>query len=772
MNTLKIPLLVFGLTLPLFASAQVSALEIADKQFELNNFDGAIRNYRDALESAADKDAIYLRLGDACSKLGKTKDAISWYEKTSSDAGAEAKIRLARAYMSAGKYMQAAEVLKKISAMSSDARHFLESCNFALAGQPPSIFEVSNADAINSAYDDYFPAFSANQSIVYLSCRTDMPRKNTKMPVGSNQLLQTSYSNGVLGKPEHFNSDLKNIYGEGPIAQYGSKVIITQNNFISGVRPMEMQGLELSFRKASINQNGRWKSSQSLPLGGAGYSNAFASISSDGTTMVFSSNRPGGMGGFDLYLCKKQGGEWGIPINLSEINSPGNEITPFISGKNLFFSSDYLKGLGGFDVFRAEQSSGTYKDVYHLGDQVNSCSDDYGFIFDEQRNFGLFNSNREGGKGGEDLYIARRSVTDFFLSIVDENTKPLADVKVDLSKCRITPGFSGKDGRFSFQVAGLSVCEAVISKPGYVTTSQTFTGNRGAEPVKAVITLKRAQVPYFGFVLDEDGLPMEGVMVKATNTLSQLKFEAATDAAGKYTLPLEAGNDYLIYFSKSRYINLNINKKSLSAEDLSLGSVRLRMTYVAVEPADKKIGTTAKETSQPRFTLQIASVSDPNADLTPFKTALKEVGEVFMTAGANGTYKIKVGKFATREEAVVAYEKAQKAGYKPMISTAIGGVSKDEKQPPIELLKPDETVYSNYVVKLCALSKPENFNGSKIQHLGKISSMTSGNMTVFLLNNFKDLEAAKNALQQVQQAGFPDAIVVEKKDGQLLKVNK
>lgn len=770
MNTLKILLPVFGLSLSLCVHAQVSALEKAEKQFEFNNFEGATKSYLQALETVSDKNAVFARLGDVCIKTGRINEAIDWYDKASAAGDASVLLSLGKSYILVGKYVQAADVLKKIAESNSEARHFLESCNFALEVKPASMYEVSNAEGLNSASDDYFPSFTCNQTVAFLSCRTNMPRRLSKMPTGANQLLHSIYSNGAFTKPEHFNSDLKNVFGEGPFTQSGSLAVITQNNFVAGIRPMELQGLELSMKKGNINSSGRWKTTQSFSLGGAGYSNGFATVSADGSQLVFASNRPGGQGGFDLYLCKREGEQWGAPENLAGINSPGNEITPHFSGKKLFFSSDYLKGLGGYDIFETEQSNGVYNEVSHLGDQVNSSADDYGFIFDENRGYGLFSSNRDGGKGGEDLYLARSIATDLHITVVDEDSRPVSDVKIDLSNCGSSLGYTDKNGKFSFQLAGEAVCEVNFNRTGFIPSVVTLRGNRGSASLFPVVKLKKGPMPYSGFVLDEDGLPVEGVLVKATNTTSQLKLEAMSDANGKYNLPLEASNDYLIYFSKPKFINLSINKKRLSKDDLSLGSVKLRMSFEDDIKSEKKSGKGSKEQDQPRFTLQIASVSDQNADLNPFKVALKEIGEVYMTPGTNGTFKIKVGKFVTREEAVQAYEKAQKAGFKPMISTAITGIPQTERQPPVELLRPDTGVYSNYALKLCALSKPENFNSANIEHLGKVSSMKTGEMTIFLLNNFRDLEAAKSALSEVQKNGFPDAFVVEKKDGQLIKV--
>jgi len=97
------------------------------------------------------------------------------------------------------------------------------------------------------------------------------------------------------------------------------------------------------------------------------------------------------------------------PINLGpRINSPGNEIAPFIYDGSMYFSSDVFYGIGGMDIYRTNlQNDDTFSIPVNLGKGINSVSDDFGFIVKKNENDGLlgyFASNRPGGKGGDDIY--------------------------------------------------------------------------------------------------------------------------------------------------------------------------------------------------------------------------------------------------------------------------------------------------------------------------------------------------------------------------------
>jgi outer membrane protein OmpA-like peptidoglycan-associated protein/tetratricopeptide (TPR) repeat protein len=144
-----------------------------------------------------------------------------------------------------------------------------------------------------------------------------------------------------------------------------------------------------------INQSTTWESQPS--------------ISSDGKTLYFISDRPGGIGGYDIYQSVKNvKEEWGYPINLgTKINSSGNEKSPFIhpDGKTLYFSTDGRMGLGGFDIFYSRlDTNGNWSKPKNIGYPINSREDEIGFFVSTDGSHGFFASNKLKGKGGWDLY--------------------------------------------------------------------------------------------------------------------------------------------------------------------------------------------------------------------------------------------------------------------------------------------------------------------------------------------------------------------------------
>lgn len=126
--------------------------------------------------------------------------------------------------------------------------------------------------------------------------------------------------------------------------------------------------------------------------------------------LYFAANFEDGYGGTDLYYVSTNNGQiMSEPVNLGpRINSPGNEIAPFIYDNSLFFSSDIFYGLGGMDIYKANtRQDKTFSIPINLGAGINSSKDDFGFIIrgDENLGFsGYFSSNREGGKGNDDIY--------------------------------------------------------------------------------------------------------------------------------------------------------------------------------------------------------------------------------------------------------------------------------------------------------------------------------------------------------------------------------
>lgn len=153
--------------------------------------------------------------------------------------------------------------------------------------------------------------------------------------------------------------------------------------------------------------NGEWTNVKDLSFNSKKFSNCHPSLSPDNTKLYFSSNRPGGFGGMDIYISEWVDGAWQEPVNLGKgMNSGGNEIFPFAAeGGNLFFSSDGHGGYGGLDIFLAlGPEGGDWGEVENVGEPLNSRSDDFGFYSNKLGTFGYLTSSRSGGEGRDDVY--------------------------------------------------------------------------------------------------------------------------------------------------------------------------------------------------------------------------------------------------------------------------------------------------------------------------------------------------------------------------------
>jgi len=133
-----------------------------------------------------------------------------------------------------------------------------------------------------------------------------------------------------------------------------------------------------------------------------------ASLSADGNTIYFSSDRPGGMGGMDIYKSvKSESGNWGVATNLGgKINTIDDEISPYIhaDGRTLYFSSNRKLTVGGFDIFSSDLINGEWIDSENMGYPINSTRDDIYFNITADGKRAYMASRRSEGQGLLDLY--------------------------------------------------------------------------------------------------------------------------------------------------------------------------------------------------------------------------------------------------------------------------------------------------------------------------------------------------------------------------------
>jgi len=160
----------------------------------------------------------------------------------------------------------------------------------------------------------------------------------------------------------------------------------------------------------SSNYAGSWTNPVKLTENiNSAYQEASASISPDGKLMYISSNRPGGLGGKDIYRVRRlPDGQWSIPENLGpSINTPYDEDAPFIQadGITLYFSSNGLNTMGGYDIFKTKfENDELWSNPKNLGYPINTVKDDIYFVISPDGKTAYYSSDMPGGYGEQDLY--------------------------------------------------------------------------------------------------------------------------------------------------------------------------------------------------------------------------------------------------------------------------------------------------------------------------------------------------------------------------------
>lgn len=154
--------------------------------------------------------------------------------------------------------------------------------------------------------------------------------------------------------------------------------------------------------------NEEWEEPTAFKYNNPSYDVCHPNLTSDGKTMYFASDMPGGFGGLDLYRSTKNSdGSWETPENLGNVvNTEGDEMFPFFDElKNtLHFASNGHFGLGGYDLFSSQKSGDKWGKTSNAGAPLNTRLDDYALIINSSGDKGYFSSNRTDGSGGDDIY--------------------------------------------------------------------------------------------------------------------------------------------------------------------------------------------------------------------------------------------------------------------------------------------------------------------------------------------------------------------------------
>jgi len=338
-------------------------------------------------------------------------------------------------------------------------------------------YSVKNLKA-NSKYSDFGTAFFGKNKIVFSSSRND-GISNRKWE-GNDQPFLNLYigdvtPDGEIEKVGNFSQAVNSKYHDAFVAFTPNldEVYFTSNNYLHG----ELKSEHLKIFKAEIDKSGNWTNFKSLPFNSDSYDTGQPMLTSDGKKLFFISNMPGGMGGTDIYEVEINEGHYGKPRNLGPtVNTKYKEFTPFVDGDVLYFSSNKPGGEGGFDIYMTKLD-GSISEPIHLGTPMNSKADDISFMINGETQKGYFSSNRPKGKGDDDIYYFKQEtvnpICDQIITgtIVDNITGlPLQNAfatLVDAEGNKIRRIETLSDGKFKFPVACGTTYKLGGAKFGY-----------------------------------------------------------------------------------------------------------------------------------------------------------------------------------------------------------------------------------------------------------------------------------------------------------------
>lgn len=414
--------LIAFLILSLPVLAQNKATKTADDAFADQLYFTALQKYQKASSKVknnkAERDRIIFRIAECYRMMNNTKKAESAYKRLLNNVKFikdEPKVLLyyANALKANGNYDEAIkqyQAFKDLTPKDPRGEQGIETCKLAKEWiANPSKYTVKWEKPLNSKEDDFAPAYADKKfgSIIFTSDRDASNGKDVDNWTG------LKFSDLFFAR-----KDRKGEWSK-PVIADAAGMINTKSN--DGVGQFDPKFIHYYFTRCyndSRKKNGcqifmssrigisNWGEPEKVELGGDSASIYGHPSVSSGDVLFFSAELPGGVGGKDIWRASKKSGKWSKENLGPLINTPGNEMFPFIRDDSvLYFSSDGLPGMGGMDIFRSVYSKGKWSPPQNMKSPVNSPADDVSIVFNaEESEEGLFSSNRPGGKGRDDIY--------------------------------------------------------------------------------------------------------------------------------------------------------------------------------------------------------------------------------------------------------------------------------------------------------------------------------------------------------------------------------
>jgi len=497
----KIQFILFVVLLMVYSAAFSQARSRSEKQFEkateyfnTGNLKMAEEVAEKIVEKAPDFYNAYLLLAEVAHETGTVQDEIEFLEKAMKyTENPVIYVRLAESKYSLGEYADALNFFEKYLSSKNisperkaEIERKIANCNFAInAKKHPVEFHPERlSDNVNSANDEYWPVLSIDQKELVF---TRLIKATGTLP--QEDFYISRFDSLGWGKAKPISA-INTRWNEGAetLSADGKLLFFTACNRAGGYGSCDIYYSKL--------ENGKWSAPRNVgaPISTQSWEGQ-PSFSSDNRYLYFSSNRAGGKGEKDIWRAEFLGFnnlnqlKWGKVENLGDsINTPGNEISPFIhaNNKDLFFASDYYPGMGGMDLFRSELlGHDQFSKPKNLGYPINTIKDEQGLNISGDGTIAFFASARE-KKTGLDLYrfkldkkLRPNPVTYVKAKVIDAKTKQPVSAQVELTN--LTQADLATRTEMADENGEILLClptgnnySFTVSEDGYLFYSQAF----------------------------------------------------------------------------------------------------------------------------------------------------------------------------------------------------------------------------------------------------------------------------------------------------------
>lgn len=446
--------------------------DFAHAHYELGIQDYVKRNYNDAfrhLTIASKMQAEFPAIGFY---LGESAFYTSRYEE---------------AFQYLGQFVKSGQGRPQdLKVATANLRH-AEFARVAIKDSFP-INRINMGEAINSPNHDFLPYLTADgQTLLFVSRRQESTGGyNPQLNDYDEDFFYSEKTDGKWQPAKNLGPPINTELNEGAAAmtQDGKTIYFTACNRDDGFGNCDIYVSRWTGKGWSEPENlGRTVNTE--------YKETQPALSHDGKFLYFSSNRPGGQGMGDIWVCRKDGAGWGPAENLGPaVNTPGNEEGPFIhaDGVSLYFASNIHPGFGGSDLFVSyQQTDGTWGAPVNLGYPLNTSASETNLFVSTQGDQAFITAIREDGVGRADIYEltlpekVRPKISTFLRGLVRDSVTR-APVYARLRILDLATGdtirneLTGRsDGRFLMSLPGGKDYAALVNAPNYLFASRNFS---------------------------------------------------------------------------------------------------------------------------------------------------------------------------------------------------------------------------------------------------------------------------------------------------------